>query len=109
MDCFVRTVTFNNQPWFCRLRKITEFRTNLRNASHQYFKLEIEPAAEKSSAYAAILASGFVFVLVISNTISMSGITDKASIVIATGSPWGVPLENFISAPPVINKREGNV
>ena len=39
-------------------------------------KLEIEPAAEKSSAYGTILMSEFVFVLVISNTISMSGITN---------------------------------
>ena len=50
----------------------------MHNVSHQYFKFEIEPAAEKSSAYATILASESVFVLVISNTISMSDITDKA-------------------------------
>ena len=38
----------------------------------------IEPAAEKSSAYATILVSEIVFVLVISYTISMSAITDNA-------------------------------
>ena len=33
---------------------------------------------KKSSAYATILASELFFVLVISNTIGMSGIADKA-------------------------------
>ena len=39
-------------------------------------KLEIEPATEKSSAYGTILTPEVVVVLVISNTISMSGITN---------------------------------
>ena len=56
MDCFLRTVRFCNQPWFCRLQKITKFLPYLRNISHQCFKLETEPAAEKSIAYPTVLA-----------------------------------------------------
>ena len=58
--------------------KQQNFGPHLYNVFHQYFKLEIEPAVEKSSAYATILVAEFVFVSVISNTISMIGITDKA-------------------------------
>ena len=38
----------------------------------------IEPAAEKSPSYATVLASEFVFVMVIFNTIDMSSITDQS-------------------------------
>ena len=51
----------------------TMYPTNIVN------KLEIEPAAEKSLPYATILVAF--------NTVTMSGITDKADIDIATGSP----------------------
>ena len=51
---------------------------NSHNVSNLSFKLEIESAAEKSSAYATILASEFAFVLVISDIINMSDTTDKA-------------------------------
>ena len=57
------------------LSKQSSFGPNSRNVSNQYFKLEIEAAAEKSIAYATTLASELVFLLVISYTISMSDIS----------------------------------
>ena len=44
--------------------KSPNFGSNSHYVSHQYFKLDIKPAAEKLSAYATILASEFVFALV---------------------------------------------
>ena len=57
--------------------KYPNFGPNLHDVSYQYLKLEIESTAEKSSAYATILASEFLFVLVISNTIKMSSMTNN--------------------------------
>ena len=62
---------------FLGLGKHPNFGPNLHDVSYQYLKLEIESTAEKSSAYATILASEFLFVLVISNTINMSSMTNN--------------------------------